>query len=207
MKKGIVLLIALLSLAGCSNAKDSTTAKGGHKTTYCSCYEPNPTPSLDTYGLLESNKIDATFGELRSHQHLFENNDDYVLFDNYQSVTTFVNDLEQKSASDNYNETIKFLNGVQENQFENKKLIMTQQFELRSGGYSRHFDAAYLKEDTLYLHNFRYDQDSPDARDKNFTMDIVYTCGYVWIDKSVNFTNFRVLSDIDVRQPMVIELD
>ena len=208
MKKSIVLLIALLSLVGCSNVDGSLNPKGGRKTTYCSCYEPNPTPVLDSFGLSNANKIDASFGELRSHQTLLDtSNENYMLFDNYQSVTSFVSELEQKTEYDHYNETIKFLNAIEESQFEDKKLILTQQFELGSSGYSLYFDGAYLKEDTLYFHAFKFDSNSPGASGVGFTMDIVFTCGYMWIDKDISFTDFKAITDIDQRKPMVIELD
>ena len=208
MKKSIVLLIALLSLVGCSNVDGSLNTKGGRKTTYCSCFEPNPTPVLDSFGLSNANKIDASFGELKSHQLLLDRtNDNYMLFDNYQSVTSFVSELEQKTEYDHYNETIKFLNAIKESQFEDKKLIITQQLELGSYGYSLHFDGAYLKEDTLYFHGFKFDKNSPGASNLSFTMDIAYMCGYMWLNKDVSFNEFKTIYDQDLRQPMVIELD
>ena len=208
MKKSIVLLIALLSLVGCSNVDSSLNPKGGRKTTYCSCYEPNPTPVLDSFGLSNANKIDASFGELRSHQSLLDRtNDNYTLFDNYQSVTSFVSELEQKTEYGHYSETIKFLNAIKESQFEDKKLIISSQFELGSGGYSLHFDGVYLKEDTLYFHAFKFDSNSPGASGVGFTADIVFVCGYMWVNKDVSFNEFKTICDQDLRQPMVIELD
>ena len=206
MKKLFALLLVLLPLVGCSNAK--ALGKPGRKTTYCSCYEPNPTPILDSFDLTNADKIDASIGELRSHQSLLdESNDNYMLFDSYQSVTSFASELEQKAEYGDYYDTITLLSAIEESKFEDKKLILTNQFELGSGGYSMNFDAAYLKEDTLYLHAFKFDSNSSTSNGLAFTMDIVFVCGYMWINKDVSFNEFKTIYDQDLRIVKVIELE
>ena len=201
MKKSIILLAALLALVGCavSNTK---------RTTYCSCYESNSTPMLDSFGLTESYKLDTKPMMLRSHQQLREKDDnEIVFFDNYQSVVTFANELEQKVENGNYQDTITALRAINEEDFQNKNLLLTYEISLGSGGYNLYFDAVYLKEGTLYIHGFQFDKNSVGASGIVFTMDIVYVASYVWLDKDVTFTESKVICDQDERIPMIVELD
>ncbi len=201
MKKSIILLAALLALVGCavSNTK---------RTTYCSCFESNSTPMLDSFGLTESYKLDTKPMMLRSHQQLREKDDnEIVFFDNYQSVVTFANELEQKVEYGNYQDTITALRAINEEDFQNKNLLLTNEISLGSGGYNLYFDAVYLKESTLYIHGFQFDQNSVGASGIVFTMDIVYVASYVWLDKDVTFTERKVICDQDERIPMIVELD
>ena len=205
MKKSIVLLIALLSLVGCATLNTKSKAK---KTTYCSCYEPNPTPELDALGLNDSYKLNDHPYSLRSQQILRDKDDNKnVLFDNYQSAISFASDLEAKAEYGNYNATIKFLKNLQEDEFQTKNLLLTKEITLGSGSYDLYFDAVYLKDDVLYMHGFKYDSHSPGASGKSFTADIVFVAGYVWLDKDITYSECEFVIDQDLRQPMVVELD
>lgn len=197
MKKSIILLAALLTLAGCKTKQ----------TTYCSCFEPSPTPTLDSFGLTESYKLSVHPTTMKSHQYLRDEGDDNVFFDNYQSVVTFTNELEQKAEYGNYQDTITALRAIDEEDFQNKNLLLTHQISLGSSGYDFWFDAAYLKENTLYMHAFNFDENSYGAKGRSFTMDMVYVAGYVWLDKTVTFTESKVIWDQDERKPMIVELD
>lgn len=205
MKKSIILLIALLSLVGCATPNTKGNAK---KTTYCSCYEDNPTPKLDALGINDSYKLNADPVSLRSHQVLRDKDDNKnVLFDNYQSAISFANELEAKAEYNQYNETIKFVKSLQEDEFQNKNLLLTKEISLGSGGYSLSFDAVYLKDDVLYMHGFKFDSHSPGASGKSFTADIVFVAGYVWLDKDITYSECEFVIDQDLRQSKVIELD
>lgn len=205
MKKSIILLIALLSLAGCATLNTKSKAK---KTTNCSCYEPNPTPELDALGINDSYKLNTHPDRLRSQQVLRDEDDNKnVLFDNYQSVISFANELEQKAKYNQYNETIKFVKSLQEDEFQNKNLLLTKEISLGSGGYSLYFDAVYLKDDTLFMHGFEFNSHSPGASGMSFTADIVFVAGYVWLDKDITYSECEFVIDQDLRKPMVIELD
>lgn len=197
MKKSIILLATLLTLAGCKTKQ----------TTYCSCFEPNPTPTLDSFGLTESYKLSIRPTTMKSHQYLRDEDDENVFFDNYQSVVTFANELEQKAEYGNYQDTITALRAINEEDFQNKNLLLTHQISLGSSGYDFRFDAVYLKENTLYMHAFKFDENSYGAKRLSFTMDIVYVAGYVWLDKTVTFTESKVIWDQDERKPMIVELD
>ena len=142
MKKSIILLIALLSLAGCATPNTKGNAK---KTTYCSCYEENPTPKLDALGLNDSYKLNTRPHSLTSHQVLRDKGDNKnVLFDNYQSAISFANELETKAEYDYYNETIKFVKSLREDEFQNKNLLLTEEITIGSGNYDLYFDAVYF---------------------------------------------------------------
>ena len=195
MKKSIILLAALLTLAGCKTKQ----------TTYCSCFEPSPTPTLDSFGLTESYKLSIHPTTMKSHQYLRDEGDDNVFFDNYQSVVTFTNELEQKAEYGNYQDTITALRAINEEDFQNKNLLLTHQISLGSSGYNFWFDAAYLKDNTLYMHAFKFDENSYGAKGRSFTMDMVYVAGYVWLDKSISFDDFRLVYDVDELRTMVIE--
>ena len=205
MKKSIILLIALLSLVGCASPKSNGKAK---KTTYCSCYEENPTPELDALGLNDSHKLNTHPYSLESHQVLRDKDDNKnVLFDNYQSAISFANELEAKAEYDHYNETIKFVKNLREDEFQNKNLLLTKEITLGSGGYDLYFNAVYLKDDVLYMHGFKFDSKSPGASGISFTTDIVFVAGYVWLDKDITYSECEFVIDQDLRQPKVIELD
>ena len=198
MKKSIILLAALLALAGCKTKQ----------TTYCSCFEPNPTPILDSFGLTESYKLSIHPTTMKSHQYLRDEDDDNVFFDNYQSVVTFTNGLEEKAENGSkYEDTINLLKAINEEDFQNKNLLLTYQISLGSSGYDFRFDAAYLKENTLYMHAFKFDKNSYGAKGRSFTMDMVYVAGYIWLAKTVTFTESKVIWDQDERKPMIVELD
>lgn len=205
MKKSIILLIALLSLAGCATPNTKGNAK---KTTYCSCYEENPTPKLDALGLNDSYKLNTRPHSLTSHQVLRDKDDNKnVLFDNYQSAISFANELETKAEYDYYNETIKFVKSLREDEFQNKNLLLTEEITIGSGNYDLYFDAVYLKDDVLYMHGFKYDSHSPGASGKSFTTDMIFVAGYVWLDKDITYSECEFVFDQDLRQPKVIVLD
>ena len=205
MKKSIILLIALLSLAGCATPNTKGNAK---KTTYCSCYEENPTPKLDALGLNDSYKLNTRPHSLTSHQVLRDKDDNKnVLFDNYQSAISFANELETKAEYDYYNETIKFVKSLREDEFQNKNLLLTEEITIGSGNYDLYFDAVYLKDDVLYMHGFMFDSKSPGASGKSFTTDVLYEAGYVWLDKDITYSECEFVFDQDLRQPKVIVLD
>ncbi len=205
MKKSIILLIALLSLAGCATLNTKGKAK---KTTNCSCYEPNPTPELDALGLNDSYKLNTHPNSLESHQALRDKDDNKnVLFDNYQSAISFASELEAKAEYGRYNETIKFLKNLQEDEFQNKNLLLTEEITLGSSGYDLYFNAVYLKNDVLYMHGFKFDSNSPGARYRSFTTDIVFVAGYVWLDKDITYSECEFVIDQDLRIQMVTELD
>ena len=205
MKKSIILLIALLSLVGCATPNTKGNAK---KTTYCSCYEENPTPKLDALGLNDSYKLNTRPHSLTSHQVLRDKGDNKnVLFDNYQSAISFANELETKAEYDYYNETIKFVKSLREDEFQNKNLLLTEEITIGSGNYDLYFDAVYLKDDVLYMHGFMFDSKSPGASGKSFTTDVLYEAGYVWLDKDITYSECEFVFDQDLRQPKVIVLD
>ena len=205
MKKSIILLIALLSLVGCATPNTKGNAK---KTTYCSCYEENPTPKLDALGLNDSYKLNTRPHSLTSHQVLRDKGDNKnVLFDNYQSAISFANELETKAEYDHYNETIKFVKSLREDEFQNKNLLLTEEITIGSGNYDLYFDAVYLKDDVLYMHGFMFDSKSPGASGKSFTTDVLYEAGYVWLDKDITYSECEFVFDQDLRQPKVIVLD
>lgn len=205
MKKSIVLLITLLSLVGCASPKSNGNAK---KTTYCSCYEDNPTPVLDSHGLDKTNMLDSRPYTMTSHQSLREDKDnENVLFDSYESVISFADELETKARYGNYDVTLTHLRGLKEDDFQSKNLFLTKQFSLGSSGYDLYFDAAYLKNNILYMHGFKYDSHSPGASGKSFTTDMIFVAGYVWLDKDITYSECEFVFDQDLRQPVVVELD
>ena len=57
------------------------------------------------------------------------------------------------------------------------------------------------------MHAFKFDENSYGAKGRSFTMDMVYVAGYVWLDKTVTFTESKVIWDQDERKPMIVELD
>jgi len=210
MKKIVCLTIALLSLCSCSctiYGPDGSSEKG-KRTTYCSCFEPNPTPELDALGLNDSYKLNTHPNCLSSQQGLRDKDDNKnVLFDNYQSAISFASELEAKAEYNQYNETIKFVKSLQEDEFQNKNLLLTKEITLGSVGYNFYFDAIYLKDDTLYMHGFNFDSNSPGASGKSFTTDIVFVAGYVWLDKDITYSECEFVIDQDLRIPMIVEID
>ena len=208
MKKIVCLTIALLSLCSCTIYGPDGSSKKGKRTAYCSCYEPNPTPELDALGLNDSYKLNTHPNSLESHQALRDKDDNKnVLFDNYQSAISFASELEAKAEYGRYNETIKFLKNLQEDEFQNKNLLLTEEITLGSSGYDLYFNAVYLKNDVLYMHGFKFDSNSPGARYRSFTTDIVFVAGYVWLDKDITYSECEFVIDQDLRIQMVTELD
>ena len=208
MKKIVCLTIALLSLCSCTIYGPDGSSKKGKRTAYCSCYEPKPTPELDALGLNDSYKLNTHPNSLTSRQELRDKDDNKnVLFDNYQSAISFANELEVKAEYGHYNETIEFLKNLQEDEFQNKNLFLTEEITLGSGNYDLYFDAVYLKDDVLYMHGFMFDSNSPGASGKSFTTDVLYEAGYVWLDKDITYSECELVFDQDLRKPMVIEVE
>ena len=208
MKKIVCLTIALLSLCSCTIYGPDGSSEKGKRTTYCSCYEPNPTPVLDSYGLDNTNVLDTKPNTLRSHPPLREDKDNInMFFDTYQSAVSFADELEAKAQYNDYYVTLTFFQGLKEDDFQSKNLLLTKQISLGSGGDSLYFDNVYLKNNILYMHAFLFDSHSPGASGKSFTTDIVFAAGYVWLDKDITFNESIILVDQDLRKPMVIELD
>lgn len=217
MKKFVLLFAVLTVLTACSNAVGSGPGYkvddpiNGKRTTYCSCFESTPThttSTLELYKLNKNNKLNVLPTGMKSGSQLLNEEDrsDYLLFDNYQKLVDYRAALQAKSEYGRYETTLTYLNTLNESNFENKNLIFSGEIMLASGGYSYTYDAVYLKDKTLYMHaNVIDDRTYPAGLGIGFDTSIAYTCGYVWLDKSISFDDFRLVYDVDELRTMVIE--
>ena len=112
----------------------------------------------------------------------------YYVLKSYEEMQEFSHVLDpDKHLYSDYFATLK------ETDFSNHYLIVTHDIELTSGSNSYRFKDLYLKDNVLYAYSMFSDvDDNPGALG---TTDMVWTGLSFMIEKDVEYTSFRMISD------------
>ena len=199
MKRIVLLFASLLTMSACSSNQDSLAGIKSYRiddpiTSSYRMVEDNG--NLLASGLTDSDKVtkykDAQFHRRHSPTSFATDDMDgylpYYVLKSYEEMQEFSHALNpDKHLYSDYFATLK------ETDFSNHYLIVTHDIALTSGSNSYRFKDLYLKDNVLYAYSMLYDVD--DNPGVVGTADMVWTGLSFMIEKDVEYTSFRMISD------------
>lgn len=193
MKVRLLFLLAILSLVACSNNASTNLESSSSSSDSHFIQQGIGLYSADA-NLLCSGVKD--FNIFRSSSHIFEEekrSSQYIYLESYQDVITYKNHLKEFKDSyydiSVYNQTISFLDSLQEENFLTHALIMSKEMELGSGSYSDRLIDINIQEEIVNIHLGRYV-----PRNHGYSHDtmIVFESLTFFINKNVQVNNVKI---------------
>lgn len=171
MKKSIILIVTLLSLVGCAN-------NGYLKYTKNYKY----VDALKANGLTNADKINNASAEIASfHSKVINEESEYKdihVIKNSEEANTFKTLLKDEQA----------FGDLDQIPYEQVNYFVSGTLSNSSSAYSYVFKGLYIKNNTVYAH-----LEHDDRKEKGVAMDMKYQYCHFTLDKSVSFTDARVI--------------